>query len=158
MKCPRLNPSPRATGKKLSLEDVAFEGSAKLKSTKNKNVLVLANSSVAPFARASLYFRTPIDMSGKKIIFTAKGAHGGEDVAVGLRDANNVSAFEKGRTYVFPNKLGSDWQKGEVDPEKGVDSFDLTRVTSLRFDFGSKDTDNKANDTIYIKDLQIVPA
>ncbi len=161
----RMDVSPSKTVKqdglaqqKIYLDDVIFEGAAKLKSAKNKNVLVLVNSSVAPFARASIYFKTPIDLSGKKIAFTAKGVRGGEDVAVGLRDASNISAFEKGRTYVFPNKLSSDWQAAEVDPEKGVENFDVTRVTSLRFDFGSKDTENKSNDTIYIKDLEIVPA
>ena len=45
----------------------------------------------------------------------------------------------------------------EIEVTDAVKKFDQKRVTSLRFDFGSKDTNNKSGDTVFIKDLRIVP-
>ena len=48
----------------FSVADFVFEGAAYLNSSKDKNgMLTLINSSVAPFARASLRLEPPLDLS-----------------------------------------------------------------------------------------------
>jgi len=147
----------QAGGQKLPMQDFVFEGASALKSSKNASVLTLVNSSIAPFARASLHFKSPIDMSGYKIVFLAKGANGGENVAFGLRDKDNVLAFEKGVAYPFPARLTTDWQKAEIVLDNPVSGFNETNIASMRFEFGQRVAKNKAGDTVFVKDLQMVP-
>ena len=151
-----LPPSANAEGRPISLEGVSFEGAARLKSSKNKQGLTLINSSVAPFARATLYFESPVDLGRAKIVFSAKGARGGENIAVAFKDAGNNLAFTRGKVYPFPNGLTARWQKAEISLLDSAPGFDKSRAANLRFDFGSKDTENKSGDVIFIKDLRVV--
>lgn len=144
-------------GDKVDLKDFLFEGAAKLKSSKDRVSLTLINSSVAPFARAILHFDSPMNMAGAKIIFYAKGVRGGENVAFAVKDKENVSAFSKNKIYPFPGGLTTDWQRAEIPMFSAAKDFDVKAITSMRFEFGSKDTDNKPGDTIFVKDLQAVP-
>ncbi|MBI4353160.1 MAG: hypothetical protein HY593_04455 [Candidatus Omnitrophica bacterium] len=145
-------------GRRLPLEGLVFEGASKLKSSKEGGTAALINSSVAPFAQANLYFEPPLDLSAKKIVFYAKGGKGGENLAVALKDQNNVQAFERGRLFPFPDRLTSGWRKAEIFVEETAALFDKRRVTHLRFEFGSKNAQNKPGDAIFIKDLRIVAA
>jgi len=140
------------------VSDFIFEGAAYLNSSKDKSgLLTLINSSVAPFARASLRLDPPLDLAHARIVFYAKGGRGGENVAIALKDEENIQGFYKGKLFPFPDKLSTSWQKAEIvlDQETAKD-FDARRVTSLRFDFGSKDTGNKPGDLVLIKDLKLV--
>lgn len=143
-------------GEKISLMDVEFEGAAKLNSSKDSSSLALVNSSVASFARANILPHPSINLSGKKIVFYAKGKYGGENLAFALKDKNNLPAFQKGKIYPFVNKLSTDWQRVEIMPSSFENEFDLTSVTSIRFEYGSKDTGSKAGDTVFVKDLQLL--
>ena len=149
--------------KKLLLGDVIptrdffFEGASKLKSSKDRTLLTLVNSSVAPFARAVLRFDSPMNFEGYKIIFYAKGSRGGENIAFAMKDKDSVPAFKKNKIYPFPGALTTDWQRAEIPLFNVTNEFDPKNVVSLRFEFGSKDTDNKPGDTIYLKDLQVAP-
>lgn len=136
--------------------DFAFEGAAYLNSSKDRNgTLTLINSSVAPFARASLRLDPPLDLSGARIVFYAKGGRGGENIAVALKDEENIQGFYRGKLFPFPDKLSTSWKKAEiVVGQDTAKDFDPQRVTQMRFDFGSKDTGNKPGDLILIKDLQ----
>jgi hypothetical protein len=144
-------------GDNVPLQDFSFEGAAKLKSSKESTSLTLVNSSVAPFARAILRFDTPMNLAGSKVVFYAKGNRGGENIAFALKDKENISAFNKNKIYPFPGSLTTDWQRAEIPMSNTSKEFDVRSVTSLRFEFGSKDTENKPGDTIVVKDLQVVP-
>ncbi len=150
-------PSKALSGYKIPFQNFIFEGAAGLKSTKNQNGLKLVNSSVAPFARAVLGFEKPVDLTYSRVIFYAKGARGGENIAVALKDGNNIGAFRKGKYYPFPDGLTTSWQQGEVPLTDAHAQFNKQRIASLRFEFGSKDTENRPGDSVLIKDLQIVP-
>jgi len=143
----------------FSVADFVFEGAAYLNSSKDKNgTLTLINSSVAPFARASLRLDPPLDLSRAKIVFYAKGGHGGENVAFALKDEENIQGFYKGKILPFADRLTTGWQKAEISlSQDAAKDFDSRRVTSLRFEFGSKDTGNKPGDLVLIKDLQWMP-
>ena len=141
---------------KMMMKEFVFEGAAYLNSSRDKNGgLTLINSSVAPFARAALTLDSPENLTGSRITFYAKGGRGGENVAFAIKDRQNTQGFYKGKIYPFPDRLTTGWQKAEI--LVGVDTtkdFDASNVTHIRFDFGSKDTGNKPNDVVYIKDLQ----
>ncbi len=157
-RAPDLNNQPTVANS-FSVADFVFEGAAYLNSSRDKNgMLTLINSSVAPFARASLRLDPPLDLSHAKIIFYAKGGRGGETVAFALKDEGNIQGFYKGKLLPFPDRLTTGWQKAEiVIAHETAKDFDSRHVTSLRFEFGSKDTGNKPGDLILIKDLQWVP-
>ena len=143
---------------KFSTQDFAFEGAAYLNSSKGKDgVLTLINGSVAPFARANITFDPPLDLSKARLIFYAKGGRGGETVALALKDTENVQGFYKGKLFPFPDRLSTSWQKADISiREETAQDFNASSITSLRFEFGSKDTGNKPGDTVLIKDLQWV--
>ncbi len=144
-------------GDSFPIQEFTFEGAAKLKSVKDRVSLTLVNSSVAPFARATLHFNSLMNLAGSKIVFYAKGSRGGENIAFALKDKDNVSAFNKNKIYPFPNFLTTDWQRAEIPMSSLAKEFNSKAAASLRFEFGSKDTDNKSGDTIFVKDLQVVP-
>ena len=141
---------------KVFLDDVTFDGAAKLNSTFDRSSMTLINSSVSPFARSTVRFDSPKNLKNGKIVFFAKGSRGGENLGVALKDKGNVLAFEKGKVFPFPQKLTNDWQKAEVPVKNTLQAFDPSQVFSLRFEFGSN-TDNKPGDTIFVRDIQIIP-
>ena len=149
--------SGAALSNPIPAQNVVFEGAAKLKSLKTGSEFTLVNSSIAAFARANLYFVNPLNLEGSKIVFYAKGQKGGENLAVALRDKENILAFQKGDFRPFPMGLTAEWQRGEIPLSGTVQEFDLRKITNLRFEFGSKDTQNKPGDTIFVKDIQVVP-
>ena len=149
--------SDMRVGDMFHMQDFSFEGAAKLKSLKDRTTLTLINSSVAPFARATLHFSSVMNLASSKIVFYAKGARGGENLAFALKDKDNVPAFSKNKIYPFPNNLTTDWQRAEIPIFSLAKEFDSKAVASLRFEFGSKDTENKSGDTIFVKDLQVIP-
>ena len=141
---------------KILLERVSFDGASKLNSTYDRATMTLVNSSVSPFARATVQFDGPMNLKGGKIIFYAKGAKGGENLGVALKDRGNVLAFDKGKVNPFPRKLMTEWQRAEILIKDTLPAFDATQTTALRFEFGSNNQ-NKPGDTIFIKEIQIVP-
>ncbi len=150
--------SPAAGSMAIPLEQVLFEGAARLKSSSDGKSLTLVNSSVANFARANVQFKSPLNLSTSKIVFEARGANGGENIAFALKDTGNVLAFEKGVFFPFPYGLTAEWQRAEVPLESLAKGFDPRRVSALRIEFGAKDVQNTPGDTIFIKDFRLVPA
>ena len=142
----------------VPLQEFVFEGAAYLKSSRDANLLTLVNSSVAPFARATINFDRPVNLHNGKIVFYAKGAKGGESLGVALKDDENNQAFIRGKVYPYPHGLSTAWQKTEILLSDTSREFDAKRAASLRFEFGSKDTTNRPGDTILIKDLRWYPS
>ena len=141
----------------LPLEDFFFEGAAILQSSKDSRRLTLVNSSVSPFARAVLRPSQSFDLSRSKLVFDVRGAKGGEKLGVALKDIGNVQAFKKGIAQPFTGGLSTDWKETEVFLLDLNEIFDTKRVASIRFEFGTKDTENHSGDTIYVRNLRLVP-
>ncbi len=141
-------------GNVISLQEFIFEGAAYLKSSRDQNLLTLVNSSVAPFARATINFNRALNMHRGKIVFYAKGVKGGENLAIALKDQENNQAFLKGKNYPYPHGLTTAWQKTEIPLSDLSKEFDPKHVSSFRFEFGSKDTSNRPGDTVLVRDLQ----
>ncbi len=140
----------------MILRGTLFEGAAKLKSTASREGLTLVNSSVSPFAQASVRFPAPLDLTGGKVVFYVKGAQGGEKLGFAMKDRDNVLAFPKGKIFPFPEGLTTDWQRVEIPLSSALHEFNARSVVSLRFEFGSN-IQNRPGDTVFIKDLQVLP-
>ncbi len=149
---PEAPVDPGAT--EVSMRGAMLEGAGRLKSEFSNEGLMLVNTSVAPFARASVQM-APTDLSDRKIVFYARGVRGGEKLGFSLKDKNNNSAFERGKVYPFPDGLSTEWRRAEIPLEGTAKEFNPRKVISMRFEFGSN-VDNKAGDTVYVKDLRIV--
>jgi hypothetical protein len=153
---PHEDSSKEDAGEGLQLKGAVFEGASKLKSFSERNLLTLVNTSVAPFARAAVTLPQAANLSGYKIVFYAKGAKGGENVAFALKDRDNVLAFAKGKVFPFPGALTTEWQKAEITLDEAVGAFNEKSVTGMRFEFGSN-VQNRPGDTVYVKNVRIVP-
>lgn len=149
--------APANAPKTLALQDFVFEGGAILQSSKDARRLTLVNSSVSPFSRAILTLPEPLDLSRAKLVFEVRGAKSGENLGVALKDRGNVQAFKKGFLNPFPEGLSTDWRTAEVLLVDLNDNFDPKNIVSVRFEFGAKDTSNRSGDTIYVRDLRVVP-
>jgi hypothetical protein len=141
---------------RVALKNAVFEGAGRLKSSAERSGLTLVNSSVAPFARASIRPAVPLNLAGSKIVFYARGMNGGEKLAFALKDKGNVLGFDKGKVFPFPDGLTTDWQRVEIPVDDTVvGGFNKRSVVSMRFEFGSN-VRNRPGDTIFVKDLQIL--
>lgn len=140
----------------LPLEDFIFEGAAILQSSRDPRRLTLVNSSVAPFARAVFHPEKPLDLSRAKLVFDARGAKGGEHLAVAMKDRGNIQAFKRGALQPYPEGLTTEWKQVEILLLDLNDNFDTKNVSSVRFEFGGKETANRSGDTIYVRNLRKV--
>lgn len=150
----RSDNNTASEGTMIAAQDFVFEGAAYLKSSRDKNSLSLVNSSISQFARATVNFSHPINLKNGRIVFYAKGALGGEGLALALKDADNMQAFPRGKTYPFPRGLTTSWQKAEISLSQVSKDFDPKHVTTMRFEFGSKDTGNRPGDTVFVRDIE----
>ena len=145
------------TTQNIPLDQLVFEGAAILQSSKDSRRLTLVNSSVSPFARAVYHPQRPLDLSKSKMVFEVRGGKGGEKLAIAIKDRGNLQAFKKGFFIPTPEGLSTEWQTSEVSLVDLNENFDLKNIVSLRFEFGTKDTSNRSGDTIYVRNLRIVP-
>lgn len=143
-------------GAPISSDGALFEGGATSRSESDREGLKLVAGTGAPFSRAQLQIDTPIDITGSKLVFYARGAKGGERLGVALKDRENVNAFPKGTHEPFPAGLSSEWQRIEIPVSATVKEFDERHVSGLRFEFGTT-MQNHAGDTVWIRDLEVVP-
>jgi hypothetical protein len=141
----------------IPLESFAFEGAALLQSSKDARRLTLVNSSVSSFARAVLRPEKGMDLSNAKLIFDVRGGKGGERLGVAIKDGGNVQAFKRGTLQLFPDGLTTEWTPAQILLVDLNDNFNPKDVSSLRFEFGAKDTANHSGDTIYVRGLRWVP-
>lgn len=147
-------PAP-PVGQMVPIRNAVFEGAAKLKSSSTREGLSLVNSSVSPFAQASVRFDPPRDLTGAKVVFYARGTRGGERLGFAMKDRDNVLAFAKGKIFPFPDGLTTEWQRAEVPLSAVLREFNAKHVVSFRFEFGTN-VQNRAGDAILVKDLQIL--
>lgn len=140
---------------RLPLKPFRFEGAGSQQSSAEKAGLRLVNTSIASFARATLHLPEPLDLSGRRLIFEARGINGGERLGVAFKDNGNLSAFAKGRIFPYPDGLTTQWQKAEVILADTVAGFRADRVSAIRFDYGQKDAGNRPGDIILVRDLRI---
>lgn len=143
-------------GTPISSDGALFEGGAASRSESSRDGLKLVAGSGAPFSRGQIQLDSPIDITGSKLVFYARGAKGGERLGVALKDRENVNAFPKGTHEPFPTGLTSEWQRVEIPVSATVKEFDERHVSALRFEFGTT-MQNHAGDTVWIRDLEVVP-
>lgn len=142
----------------LPLKQFRFEGAGSQQSSAEKAGLRLVNTSIASFSRATLQLVEPIDLSGRKLVFEARGVNGGESLGVAFKDSGNVSAFAKGRIFPYSDGLSTEWRKAEIVLVDTVPGFRSDRISAIRFDYGQRDAGNRPGDIILVRDLRVMDA
>lgn len=144
---------------KILPSQAVFTGSGAVESHAEGDVITLVNSDSHSFAQCAFELDRPIDLSTTKLVFMIKGKRGGENLELVLRDTRNISSLMIGSIKPLSQPLGTDWQKVEMTFNNlEQTSFDLRHVAYFRFEFGSKRAGNRVGDTLFIKDLQFLPA
>ncbi|MCG3176049.1 MAG: hypothetical protein MOGMAGMI_00987 [Candidatus Omnitrophica bacterium] len=142
----------------LPLKQFVFEGAGAQQSSAEKAGLRLVNTSRASFSRATLPMSEPLDLTGRKLMFEARGVNGGEHLGVALKDTGNVTAFVRGRVFPYPDGLSTEWRRAEVTLTDLSPGFRPNSVQAIRFDYGQKDAGNRPGDIILVRDLRVADA
>lgn len=153
--------APAASGlaEVVSLEpsDFIFSGAALLRSSKERQQLVLTNSSVSGLAYAHAMFNPPFNALGTRLYFEARGLKGGEKFEIVLKDANGNTSLNWKPIIPFPDGLSSEWKPVVIDFEP-TRFFDPAAIQQIRIEFGTQRTGNAADATLMIRNLQWAPS
>lgn len=141
----------------MAPSDFIFSGAALLRSTREKQQLVLTNSSVSGLAYAHAIFNPPLPALGKRLYLEARGMKGGEKFEIVLKDANGNTSLNWKPIVPFENGVSSEWQPTVIDLEPSR-FFNPNAIQQLRIEFGSQRTGNSADATILIRNLQWIPS
>ncbi len=141
----------------MSPSDFIFSGAALLRSTREKQQLVLTNSSVSGLAYAHANFNPPLPALGKRLYFEARGMKGGEKFEIVFKDANGNTSLNWKPIVPFEGGVSTDWQPAVIDFEPSR-FFNPNAIQQLRIEFGSQRTGNSADATILIRNVQWIPS
>lgn len=155
-------PAPAAVSRlaeavSLAPSDFIFSGAALLRSSKERQQLVLTNSSVSGLAYAHAMFNPPFNALGTRLYFEARGMKGGEKFEIVLKDANGNTSLNWKPIIPFPDGLSSEWQPAVIDFEP-TRFFDPSAIQQIRIEFGTQRTGNAADATLMIRNLQWAPS
>jgi len=131
-----------------------FRGNARGTSKFSRQYITLNNPKKYNWADLSFDFRVPIDLSNRNLLFSTKGAIGGEKISVIFRDANN-RALRSEDIY-----LSSTWRAERIGLQSASKYIDLTKITHMRLECNyvgdsPKETDSPINISVQLKDIQI---
>ena len=137
--------------------DFIFSGAALLHSSRDKQQLVLTNSSVSGLAYAHAVFNPPFPALGHRLYLEARGLKGGEKFEIVFKDANGNTSLNWKAIVPFADGVTTAWQPAMVDFEP-TRFFDPGTIQQLRIEFGSQRTGNAADATVLIRNLQWIPS
>lgn len=141
----------------MNPSDFIFSGAALLQSSKDKQQLVLTNSSVSGLAYAHAVFNPPLAALGKRLYLEARGLNGGEKFEIVLKDSNGNTSLNWKSLVPFEGGVSTEWRSAIIDFEP-THFFNPDAIQQLRIEFGSQRTANPANATILIRNIQWIPA
>lgn len=141
----------------LSPTDFIFSGAALLRSSRERQQLVLTNSSVSGLAYAHISFNPALPALGKRLYFEVRGLKGGEKFEIVLKDSNGNTSLNWKPIVPFEDGVTTEWQPVVVDLEP-TRFFNPNALQQLRIEFGSQRTGNAADATLLVRNLQWIPA
>lgn len=133
--------------------DMCFFGDARKFSREKDNMLVLVNSKGWGWANFSVELKEPVNMERLNILsYVARGQLGDEHLTLVLVDADN-------KLYRMPRDLSSaltkEWQEHTINVRSARNAIDLSRISIVRFEFGSLTVGNYSTATIFLKDISV---
>lgn len=141
----------------MSPSDFIFSGAALLRSSREKQQLVLTNSSVSGLAYAHAVFNPPLPALGKRLYLEARGLKGGEKFEIVFKDANGNTSLNWKPITPFVDGVSTEWQPVTVDFEPSR-FFNPNAIEQMRIEFGTQRTGNIADATLLIRNIQWIPA
>jgi len=135
------------------IRETVFSGDAAKYSRESEDMLVLTSLNEAGWANFSIELKMPVNMANFDISYIAKGQSGDEHLLVVLVDKDN-------RVYRMARDLSSgltnEWENHTVNLSPVGNSVDLTRIRTIKFEFGTLTARNCSMATIFLKDAGIV--
>jgi len=128
------------------ISKVYFEGDAKEQSDFLDFSAKLVNYGNSGHAALIIIFKKPIDLSQKFLTFSAKSIDGKKKLELSLGGIG-FNAHKIADTWV-----GERWESKYIDLNK-IKFVITNNIKKIKFDFGTIDTGNTQNSTIYIKDV-----
>lgn len=141
----------------MNPSDFIFSGAALLRSSREKQQLVLTNSSVSGLAYAHAVFNPPLPALGKRLYLEARGMKGGEKFEIVFKDANGNTSLNWKSIVPFADGVSAEWQPVIVDFEPSR-FFNPNAIEQMRIEFGTQRTGNVADAAIMIRNIQWIPA
>ncbi|UCD55678.1 MAG: hypothetical protein JSV93_02515 [Candidatus Omnitrophota bacterium] len=133
--------------------DMYFFGDAHKFSRQQDNMLVLINSRGRGWANFSVELNEPVDMKRFNILsYVAKGEVGDEYLIPVLIDADDKS-YRVPRDFSLP--LTKEWQEYMINLSPARNKIDLSRISIIRFEFGSLSVGNYPTATMFLKDISV---
>ncbi|NQT23026.1 MAG: hypothetical protein HQ579_06275 [Candidatus Omnitrophica bacterium] len=128
------------------LTNLSFEGDAERSSRILSSSIKLINREKLGWARMSLNFVTPVDLSNTKLAILAKS--GPDSIAITLRFSDI-----DGNVFEMPHlRFAPMWELKNVSLQN---NSSLKKVKSISIEYGSGSTGNKKNSSLYIKEVSL---
>jgi hypothetical protein len=141
--------------RKDAVKNAYFAGDGKSYSTAKDEELTLCNGRGAGWANYTIELKEPADLSRLDLKYTARGARGGEVLALVIVDGNN-------RIYRMEKDLSSsvtpEWQQYTVNFRPVKNALDLSDIKTIKFEFGSLTAENYSGAVILLKDIYLTKA
>lgn len=141
----------------MNPSDFIFSGAALLRSSREKQQLVLTNSSVSGLAYTQAGFNPPLAALGKRLYFEARGLKGGEKFEIVFKDSNGNTSLNWKPIAPFADGLSTEWQPAVVEFEASR-FFNPESIEQMRIEFGTQRTGNSTDATLLIRNIQWIPA
>lgn len=140
----------------ISPLDFNFAGGAVLNSSKDREQMVLANSSLSNLAYAVVHYSPPINTIKQRLYFEVRGAIGGEQLELIFKDINGNTSLNWKTLVPLPQGLDSSWQSVSVGLES-TEYFSANQITQMRFEFGTQRTNNNTSAVAMFRNFQWIP-
>lgn len=138
------------------IRNFEFRGYAKNITSRNaKDFLILNNPKKYNWAETSVNFKFPIDLSGRDLFLSLRGASGGEKINIVLRDIKNKSV------RLDDLSLSSNMNEKLINIGNLKKDIDLTNINHIRIEYGHMGESASLIDspipvTIYVANIGLI--
>ncbi len=132
--------------------DMSFFGDARKFSREKGDMLILVNSKGWGWGNFSIELKEPMNMEKHHISYIARGQVGDEHLIPVLVDADNKS-YRMSRD--LSSALTKEWQERTINLKSARNAIDLSRISIIRFEFGSLTAGNYPTATMFLKDISV---
>jgi len=129
------------------IKTIVFYDNADVESAWGNGSVLLSNEIPSKRATLGIEFNKPVKMSENILRFYARGAAGGEEFRIMLKDANNSIC------YSHINELQSAWQPFVVDASTAAVFIDTKNIVHIGFEINPLEKNVSDRSKIFLKDI-----
>lgn len=155
---PKVTNSVKDAPEVLSISPLEFHfaGAAMLNSSRDRQQLILMNSSIAGVAYAEVLFNPPLDATPYELAFEVRGRIGNEKIEVIFKDANDNSSLNWKEIKLFNDGMGTEWSQVQLRVEDS-EYFNAHALKQLRIEIGTQRTANTQDAVVFVRNIQWIP-